>query len=88
MAITTLSSREFNQDKARAKRAAQHGPVFVTERGKPSLVLLSYGDYRRLGDRGKLVADLLDSPETANLDDADWLELRAAKSSLQEPDFG
>ena len=30
MAITTLSSREFNQDTSRAKKAASEGPVFIT----------------------------------------------------------
>lgn len=31
--ITTLSSREFNQDASRAKKAALNGPVFITDRG-------------------------------------------------------
>jgi hypothetical protein len=29
MAITTLSSREFNQDTGRAKKASRKGPVFI-----------------------------------------------------------
>jgi hypothetical protein len=29
--ITTLSSREFNQDTARAKKAAAQGPVSITD---------------------------------------------------------
>ena len=33
MTITTLSSREFNHDTGRAKRAALKGPVFITDRG-------------------------------------------------------
>ena len=41
MLITTLSSREFNQDSSRAKRAAQQGPVFITDRGHPAHVLLT-----------------------------------------------
>lgn len=45
---TVLSSREFNQDTARAKRAAKNGPVFITDRGKPSHVLLSIEEYERL----------------------------------------
>ena len=32
MSITKLSSREFNQDTSRAKRAAKKGPVFITDR--------------------------------------------------------
>jgi hypothetical protein len=37
--ITILSSREFNQDTSRAKTAASNGPVFITDRGKPTYVL-------------------------------------------------
>jgi len=33
MTITTLSSREFNQDTSGAKKAAQLGPVIITDRG-------------------------------------------------------
>ncbi|TAM20421.1 MAG: type II toxin-antitoxin system prevent-host-death family antitoxin [Candidimonas sp.] len=46
--ITTLSSRELNQDIGRAKKAALEGPVFITDRGKPVYVLLSIGEYQRI----------------------------------------
>ncbi len=59
MAITTLSSREFNQDTSRAKKAASKGPVFITDRGKPAHVLLSIEEYQRLsGERRSIVAAL------------------------------
>lgn len=62
MAITTLSSREFNQDTSRAKKAAAQGPVFITDRGTPAHVLLSIEEYRRLaGGRGSII-DSLGSP--------------------------
>lgn len=62
MTITTLSSREFNQDSNRAKKAARQGPVFITDRGRPAHVLLSIEEYQRLtGDRRK-IADLLAMP--------------------------
>ena len=48
MTITTLSSREFNQHASDAKRAANTGPVFITDRGRPAHVLLSIEDYRKL----------------------------------------
>jgi prevent-host-death family protein len=48
MPITKISSREFNQDTARAKKAAKKGPVFITDRGKTAHVLLSIADYNRL----------------------------------------
>jgi PHD/YefM family antitoxin component YafN of YafNO toxin-antitoxin module len=41
MNITTISSREFNQDVSRAKRIAFKGPVFITDRGRPAHVLLT-----------------------------------------------
>lgn len=45
---TTMTSREFNQDTARAKRAAKSGPVIITERGKPAFVVLSFEEFERL----------------------------------------
>ncbi len=57
MPITTLSSCEFNQDTGRAKKAAAQGPVFITDRGTPTHVLLSIEEYRRL-TRGP--GDLID----------------------------
>ena len=59
MPITTLSSREFNQDASGAKKAANHGPVFITDRGKPRHVLLSIEDYQRLTGHRSSIADLL-----------------------------
>ncbi len=45
MATTTLTSREFHQNSARVKRAAQDGPVIITDRGKPTLVVQKFEDY-------------------------------------------
>ncbi len=59
MAITTLTSREFNQDLARAKRAAASGPVFVTDRGRPSYVLIAYEEWALIAGQGKSIADAL-----------------------------
>lgn len=33
MTISTLTSKEFNQDVCKAKREALKGPVFITDRG-------------------------------------------------------
>ena len=43
-----MSSREFNQRTGVAKQAARNGPVYITDRGRPSHVLLSYEHYREL----------------------------------------
>ncbi|CAO3424564.1 type II toxin-antitoxin system Phd/YefM family antitoxin [Azospirillum argentinense] len=61
-----MSSQEFNQNPSEAKRAAEDGPVIVTDRGEPAFVLIKYDTYRRLsGERGGSLLDLLrqDGPE-------------------------
>ena len=68
MAITTLSSREFNQDASRAKKATKKGPVFITDRGRPAHVLLSIEEYRKLSGKRKNILDLLAMPEAAEID--------------------
>jgi prevent-host-death family protein len=68
MAITKLSSREFNQDTSRAKRAAKRGPVFITDRGRPSHVLLTVEEYQKLTSGQKSLADLLAMPKSAEID--------------------
>jgi prevent-host-death family protein len=62
MTITTLSSREFNQDTGRAKKATAQGPVIITDRGEPAHVLLSIKEYRRLTGNRPKIGDLLAMP--------------------------
>lgn len=59
MTITTLSSREFNQGASEAKRAANNGPVFITDRGRPAHVLMRFEDYQRLTRQRRNIADVL-----------------------------
>ena len=63
-----ISSREFNQDVSKAKRAAQKGHVFITDRGKPAHVLLTIEDYHQLVDRAQSIADLLSMPESSEIE--------------------
>lgn len=67
MAITTLSSREFNQDTGRAKKASAKGPVFITDRGRPAHVLLSFEDYRRLSGPPRNIVDALSTAGLADI---------------------
>lgn len=62
MTITTLSSREFNQDTSKAKKAARRGPVFITDRGRPAHVLLSIEQYEALTAPSSSIVDLLAHP--------------------------
>ncbi|MCA8037568.1 type II toxin-antitoxin system Phd/YefM family antitoxin [Burkholderia arboris] len=62
MTITTLSSRELNQDVTKAKKATKDGPVFITDRGRPAHVLLSFEEYQRLTRQRRNIADSLAMP--------------------------
>ena len=68
MTITTISSRELNQDITRAKKATKSGPVFITDRGKPAHVLLSFEEYQRLTQQRRNIADSLAMPGAADID--------------------
>ena len=68
MTITTLSSRELNQDVSRAKKAAQNGPVFITDRGRPAHVLLSFEEYQRLTKQRRSIVDALAMPDVADIE--------------------
>lgn len=68
MTITTLSSREFNQAASEAKRAANDGPVFITDRGRPAHVLMSMALYQRLTGSRQKIADLLAMPGIEDVD--------------------
>lgn len=68
MTITTITSREFNQDVSKVKRAALKGPVFITDRGHPAHVLLSIEDYQKLTKTKETIIDLLAMPDVADID--------------------
>lgn len=62
MAITTVTARDFARDLAHAKRATMAGPVFVTDRGKPTYALLKIEDYYNLaGDKPRSLLDAMDA---------------------------
>ncbi len=63
MAAKKITSREFNQDTGGAKKAAEAGPVYITDRGRPSHVLLSFADYRRLAANQPSIIELLAEPK-------------------------
>lgn len=68
MSITTITSREFNQDLSKAKRNAQHGPVFITDRGQPAHVLLSIEEYQKIADDEQSIVELLAMPDVADIE--------------------
>jgi prevent-host-death family protein len=66
--ITTLSSREFQQDAGRAQQAAEDGPVFITSEGTPVSVLLSIEEYRRITGKHRNIVDALSMPGLSDIE--------------------
>ena len=68
MAITTSSSREFNQDTSAAKKATHQGPVIITDRGRPAHVLLSIEEYQKLTGCQTSIVELLAMPDALEIE--------------------
>jgi len=64
--MTTISSRDFNQDVGKAKRLARQEPVFITDRGRPSHVLMSFEAFRQISGQTESIIDLLAMPEAGD----------------------
>jgi prevent-host-death family protein len=72
--VTTMTSREFNQDTGKAKKAATQGPVIITDRGKPAHVLLTVEEYESLKGKKQIsLAEVLADPN-ADLTDYDLMD--------------
>ena len=67
--MSTLTSRELNHDVSSAKKAAQSGPVIITDRGKPSHVLMTYDDFNRLSGKRR---NLIEALSMSGLSDIDF----------------
>jgi prevent-host-death family protein len=65
--MATITSRDFNQDVSAAKRSVATEPVVITDRGKPSHVLLSIEDYRRLVADRRSIVDWLSADDDIDL---------------------
>ena len=57
MPASTMTAREFNQHVSRAKKAADKGPLIITERGKPAYVLMRHD-----------AIDVLSDPQASDVD--------------------
>ncbi len=68
MTITTLSSRELNHDVSSAKKAARNGPVVITDRGKPSHVLMTYDEFQRLTTKRRSLVEALAMPGLSDIE--------------------
>ena len=79
---TRMSSREFNQDTSGAKKAAERGPVYITDRGRPAHVLLTFDAYEELVGPHR-VLDLLAEP--AGVADIDFVAPEHRDVALPAP---
>ncbi len=86
MTVHTYSSREFTRDVGAAKRAAAHGPVVITDRGRPAFALLKIQDYYEL--TGKKEVSLLEMMDGIAGGDGIAFEPQKAKIALPEADLG
>ncbi len=68
MSIATMSSREFNQDVSKAKRAALNGPVFITDRGHSAHVLLTIEEYQKITQTKESIVELLSMSDATHID--------------------
>jgi PHD/YefM family antitoxin component YafN of YafNO toxin-antitoxin module len=83
--MKVISSRDFNQDVSQAKRAARIEPVFVTDRGKTTHVLMSIEAYRKLSGQTETIVDLLAMASPATLDVAEARSDEAWDRPLDRP---
>lgn len=67
-----VTSRSFNQDVSQAKRLARSEPLLVTDRGRPTHVLLSYEAYRALAGTTETLIDLLAIDDQVGSAQPDW----------------
>ena len=67
MTITTVSGREFNQTASKVKRAANTGLVFITDRGRPAHVLMSFEDYQRITRQRRNISEALSLHDSADI---------------------
>jgi PHD/YefM family antitoxin component YafN of YafNO toxin-antitoxin module len=83
MTITVVSSQEFDQAASKALLAANNGPVFITDHGLTTHVLMSHGLYQSLRSGRQNIADLLAMPGAADAE----LELRRSQELARPADW-
>jgi prevent-host-death family protein len=83
--MKTITSRQFNQDTSAAKKLAViDGPVIVTDRGKPTHVLMTIEAFEKLKAKRKSLAEALAHEASEHID----FEIpRMGEWSLRMPDF-
>ena len=70
VAVTiTMTSREFNQNTSAVKRVAmEQGEVIITDRGEPSLVVITFERWQKLQRLQPSLVDMLAMEEVEDID--------------------
>ena len=66
--MSIMSMRQHSQDSSGAVKAANKEPVFLTNRGKTTHVLLSIKDYEKLKGKPMSIVEMLRHPESDHID--------------------
>lgn len=85
--MTIMTTREFNQHTSLAQKYALTAPVIITNRGKPSFVLIKYEEYRQQKPFKSALEALceLEHPDVSDIE----LELKPRSRAQRPPvDFG
>lgn len=82
MRVSTMTSREFNQQVSKAKRVANEGPLIITERGKPAYVLMRHEEYLAGAPRQRAI-DALSDPMASDMD----VSFPRMRVKLRSPDL-
>lgn len=83
--VTSIPARDFARHLASAKRAAEQGPVLITDRGRPAYALLRIDDYYRL--TGQNATSLLQAMQELAFDGADDFEPPKSVIQSKIPEF-
>lgn len=68
MGRTTITSRTFNQNVSEAKRTAMKQPVFITDRGSITHVLMNIHQYQKITRNTANILELLALPDAEHID--------------------
>lgn len=86
--MTVMTSREFNQNTSLAQKYAQTAPVIITNRGKPTFVLLKYEDYQTPKPQENALQTLMRLSHDVDVGDIDLPLQPRSKAQRPPVDFG
>jgi prevent-host-death family protein len=83
MLTTSISSDQLQVNAKMAMDASRAGPVIITDRGKPTHVLLMFADYKKLISAKSKISELLAMPDADNI----TIELRRSDEPARAADL-